>query len=122
MGMLVLSLLGYHNFNHCDEYGEKWCKQQRTYLINTEIVQGESLKFGVTPDFPRGLSTWMSTVQSLDKPGCVVIDESCEESSRGRIDSDRTNKIWVQSLHWAIHWNKIQLILDLISSYRVSKF
>ena len=120
MGMLVLSLLGYHNFDFYDEYGEKWCKQ-RTYLINTEIVQGESLKFGVTPDFPRGFSAWVSPVQSLDKPGSVVIDESCEESSRGRSDSDRTNKIWIQSLRWAIDWKEIQFILDLISSHRVSK-
>ena len=65
IGILVLSLLGYHIFDFCNEYGEKWY-EQRTYLIKTEIVQGESLKFGVTPDFPRGLSAWVGPVQSLD--------------------------------------------------------
>lgn len=88
--------------------------KQRTYLINTEIVKGESLKFGITPDLPRGLGAWVSPVQSLDKPGCFVVNESCEESSRGRNDSDRTNKIRIQSLRWAIHWKEEQFILDLI--------
>ena len=99
--MLVLSLLGYHIFNFfAMSMGEKYgaIASSGTYLSSNEIIKGEGLEFRITPDFPRSLSAWMSPVQSLDKPGSVVIDESCEESGQGRSDSDRTNKIWIQTL------------------------